>query len=768
MALRIELINNVVGSKILDYADPVDIHSLGKVVKRSAEAGGVIYEVMLDLAFIKDGRQFMKEAHETAGGIDAIVVVNVYEWDPNVYKWLPYATGQANFNSYDLGEVDIVLNVEQTGIQRRITNMMDIDVDLETVLSENGTDLPVQDVNSNTWHSKALIKESEVAASNNNEYAQAEVFTFPVENDILGGTDFEQAIAYGQLDFTNKKMDELATTFDNVQGFVIIFDSDDLPDGWPGLDEDYITFLEAHKQNGGINYRNPVYEAEEAGTVLNVRVSIKLKPAAYATNTGGDVDIAGEGCMGRFEVKAWFEHRDAEDNVLFIENIGTWNTPGIGGNNRIGDYETKLYNRVVNDIGKGDTFYIYTTYRVYGDYDKPTGLADGFVHHEFTMQLDKDETFFEFIQTTFAPETEVASIMIYEAMEKCVQYYTNRTDAFKSTLLGKVENGYDSDGDLSMLAWLNGRWLRGKYGEKLFTSLKELLDFVNAIGCIEYGFETIDGVEKFVVEKKSYFYKKDTRILSLGKVPNIRKKEIPAMYFNIFEYGYDGKLNISQANARDEFNMLRKRRLPIINTKNKYPIATKVKTSGAVIEYQRRLFISTEDSNYDDEKFAVSMLRDGDNFVPRKDEGFAELNNVLESPSGYNYILQPARIGKNWYEFIASCLVRSLDKIIRFQSGEGNYFMSSRLDTEVEVLAENADVDLTNVEPIWDNNMYSFEAVLTREQMKLITQEPYGYIEFEDLHGNVLEGFISSEGLDHNPNKQMASFKLLKVFRPIA
>src|SRR5690606_39886185 len=64
---------------------------------------------------------------------------------PNAQKkWNLVGTGQINYNKFDLGEVDVVVNIEQTGIERRVLNMKGIVVDLETQESENNSALPPQ------------------------------------------------------------------------------------------------------------------------------------------------------------------------------------------------------------------------------------------------------------------------------------------------------------------------------------------------------------------------------------------------------------------------------------------------------------------------------------------------------------------------------------------------------------------------------------------------------------------------------------------------
>src|SRR5690606_7433938 len=127
--------------------------------KRSEEYDGVHYEVILNFQFIKDGREFVWAAYEQDAGIDTITTVNIYELWPNAQKkWNLVGTGQINYNKFDLGEVDVVVNIEQTGIERRVLNMKGIVVDLETQESENNSALPPQTVHDVPFHSKKILE----------------------------------------------------------------------------------------------------------------------------------------------------------------------------------------------------------------------------------------------------------------------------------------------------------------------------------------------------------------------------------------------------------------------------------------------------------------------------------------------------------------------------------------------------------------------------------------------------------------------------------
>jgi hypothetical protein len=273
------------------------------------------------------------------------------------------------------------------------------------------------------------------------------------------------------------------------------------------------------------------------------------------------------------------------------------------------------------------------------------------------------------------------------------------------------------------------------------------------------------GTIVFRLEKREHFYRNE-RSVSLGKVLNVRKKVLIDKVYKVFEYGYEGKLDIGQVNAVDEFNTIRKSELPIVNCKNPLKASTHMRTSGYQIERQRRLLNSTEDSNLDDVMFAVSVIRSGETFVPKKDEGYEEINNVLEPATGYNYDLSPGRIRDNWKQVLAASLWKYKGgKLIKFSSGEINYRVSTKKVGE-PIVYEDGIMDLKSTSPLWVPELYTIKDIkVTREMMSLIKSNLYGYIEFQDRFGVTMRGYISdTAGIVYNSTTRTASFELYKKY----
>jgi hypothetical protein len=763
--LRFQFLNQALGPLTIEVDDPIGVNEMTKMIKRSADNDGIVFEVMFDLEFIKGSRRYLKNAFETDGGIDALVLVNVYRLNVNTRKWVIYSTGSVNYNKYDVAEDKITINMEQVGVQRRVTNQMEIDVNLETEVSENGNALPENFVlPTMAMHSKSIIKESTSKPADFTEKQFLDVF----EQSGLPGlsTTYRERIIFGQMDTTENEIDELPEGFSTSFGYS---DLGGTATVGPLNAAATKVWLEANPDNRTLF---PVHKFEEAG-VLDIDLVAKIKHEIEAVDISGDIDVCGDAALGEIEIFYWIEIRDAENNIVLLENIGEVDMGACVGDVRESVVNTLPWDQQNISVGIDWQVYWYHTIRIYGDYENQDSGSESVSHH---FRIEAEDGYYLTLKSkTSAPASTTKAVLLYEAFQRCCQYYTNDTDCFESDLLGRTDlikpstgEPYEADGEASLIVWTNGGNLRKLIDKPIFANLQDLIDFVNSQFCVGFGFETgADGKQRMRLEKRSYFYNKNNKILSLGKVYNVRKTIDSKRYYNSIEFGYASKIDLGQTNAIDAFNTKRRNSIPIINTKNALKIATKVKADGYQIEQARRLQFSTTDGKNDDEPFVVCVIRDGGTFKSQKDEGYSLIENVFDSPTGYNYNISPARSLRNWFKIIASALIYAKSKVIKFTFGEVNFLMRTQKTGETFVVEENGNVDLTDVEPDYDNFIYELKDVdITDDLVQEICDNPYGYIDFEDQFGEVMEGYISDNGIEHDQFKGKADFKLLKVYRP--
>jgi hypothetical protein len=775
------------GSRVIRRYDPIGINDLTFEIKRSEENEGIIYNIVFDLEFIKSSRDFLKSCFEADGGIDSEVIVKIWQRNPNRRpRWSLYATGKVNWNRYELYEDRLLVAIEQTGFERSVLNLMDTQVDIETGVTNNGTEITPLVLPDLIYHSKKLLKTAELKPESGIEYQQEDVHVIIVEQSLFTSDQRVSMMSICQLNFDvpESEIEEIISQPYNFQVFPRVDEA--FPINFPAQDRteaDYIDFL-----SNNLDLRSHNFEVKESGTI-DIDISIGINAGAYSDQIGGDVDDH----IGNFEVYLWLEHRTLDENgdqaIVSITNIGKLDISGHGEDIVSDPPEYQEFSYSLNDLPSvpGDKFYVYATFRVYGDWEKPNvpdGDATVFITHTVQMRAD---TFVKFTSKTVGEDVPVKTCLLHEAAERCAQFYTNQVDCFRSTLLGRTDildsNGdplYDEDGEASLLGITNGHFLRDRevyttteddglggnvikfHFKKLFISLKDILEFVNMRYCAGIGFEIINGKQYLVLEKKEYFFNKNLKISSLGQVYNVKKHLDSKRFWNEIEIGYSGKLDIGQTNAIDEFNTIRKFGIPIVNTKNKLKVTTKMRASGFQIEFQKRLRGTTKDSNLDDENFIVSLIRDGDTFKTKKDEGYVSITGVFDSPSGYNYDLSPARALQAWKRFIASCLTKSFDKTLKFTFGDGNYSMTSQKSGE-GVISESGSVDLTGIQPDFEPYIYTIGRKFTADDITLVQNSLYGYEEFSDQFGEVMQGFILN--IEHNPTEKMAELELLKVFR---
>jgi len=812
MALRIQLISDILGSFVIDHDDPVGINEITQTVKRSADNDGVVFVIVLDLGFIKQGRRFIKQAFEQCGGIDAVVKVNVYLYDPNARRFNLYNQGTINFAKYALEEDKVTVNIDQGGFQNAVLNLLEQDVDLETTKSIDGTTLPATQVLDLPYHSKKIVKQTNSHPNDSNEYQFLDVFEMTIPNDIGGGHVGRDGVCIGSIDTSGVTNNELTESF-QVQ-FGVANANGNFNTGDPRTISDYITLLSGNKDN-----RSEIYRATEAGK-LNGNIHVNLRQKVTVDNLDGDVDICGEGALGYVELNYWFEIRDKNNNILLLECMHEFPVQACGTE----DLGYQSFNYVIptdTDIQIGYKVYVYYTIRVFGNYEQPTGLVDGHLHHNFIVQnapdqwvattsyalgdpvihgghkwssnidnnqgitpgvdgnwidegewaYDPNGTHINFSSATVAPPTIARTILLHDAIKKACQYVTNQIDCFYSDLLGRTDLGYVVDGDGALIGWTNGGSLRRLAGKKIFGNLKEMIAFTNSLFCTSFGFQFLDGRWVLRLERKSFFFNKNISTASLGKVAKVKATLDPKRFYNLVQYGYEGKLEIGQVNAIDEFNSLRKAGIPIRNTTNTLKISTTVRCSGYQIEAQRRLQFSTADSKLDDDKFGVVVIRDTSvpgGYRTKQDEGYAEILNVFDPPSGYNYDISPARILRNWYQYLAGMLVRAIvPKVLNFTYGEINYTMKTRKVGEAQLLDEQGNFDISNIEALFEPMVYTFgdNPPFNAAQFTNLVQQPYGVVDFEDMFGATFEGFVDDNGIDHDSTKGTGDFSLLKVYR---
>lgn len=702
MSLRIQLISTTLGSLTIRKGDPVDINAVTSTLKRSKTNDGVIRQVTIDLQFIKAGRSFLKRAFETTGGPDAIVICNVYRLDANARQYVMYFSGQVNFSNYEVTETTITVDVEQTGFQRLVENSLTVPVDLETLVDVFGNPLPANATVELPLHAKAI--QSIFQKTGTEEFLDSDIDDDPSLYFVPG-----TGLGSFQNDET-KYIEEIQDCFSLESGIL-----SEIPTA------SKVFFIKC---------------------VIGGEYRLQSNLSFTFANNGGIKTIT----------NVQFKFVYGQQNGYTSVNIGTPESgpPGFG---VVGIKEVDVTVSLVPD----DEIYFFASFEISGG-GGPSQIVFSVASNDYPNKSLIKVT----ALTKLAPSI-AKTVLMHEAVKRTVQFYTGQEDCFESTLLGRIDLGYAEDGQGSLVANTNGNNIRLR-PKAISHSLQSLIAINNALYGIGVGYKTVDGVQKLLLEKKSFFYNKNLRALSLGKVYNVRRRLDINRLYNQIRFGFNSKIDLDQINATDAFNTIRDYVLPLRNSKNKLDFSTDVKADGYQIEYQRGYINSTKDAKLDDENFIIQAIRDGLGYKAKKDEGYNLITGVIDPASGYNYDLAPARCVRNWLQYLASSLVYSNDKVAKFAAGSVNYELSTQKTGE-DLIKENDPVSLFGIEPLYKPFVLEFETEkLSCADFEELVTKAEGYIEFEDNFGATYNGFIDDE-VTHNPTTLATTFNLLEVFR---
>jgi hypothetical protein len=418
------------------------------------------------------------------------------------------------------------------------------------------------------------------------------------------------------------------------------------------------------------------------------------------------------------------------------------------------------------------------------DFDMDGGLTDTTITTTFTeleLIISQDST------TT---ATTAQSLVIFEAGAQIARVITDQEDAFRSSYLGRVNSepyAYEENGCGSFRAITNGFMIRsfpttGDAARTIKMSMNDYFKGLNSIDNLGMGIEKVGDDYFIVIEPKSYFYDVDTTILTLDNVPNIKRYEIPELYYNRVNVGYES-WESKFTNGLDEFNSKRQYDTGIKAVSNELDLISTLVASGYRIELARRMqYIdqNSEDSDYDEENFIVCLSNSVDYitdepqelYEAERDENFTTISNVISPETSYNLRISPARNLLRWSPVINAGLTKYEGREIKFTSGEGNYKAETIIDGDCSgsfnnnTLSEGQNVqwdDLANADstPIWIPEGADIRYPITKAQHELIIAYPKGVIEFSGTSTGHEKWFIDQYKF---VNGGESEFKLLKAF----
>ena len=382
-------------------------------------------------------------------------------------------------------------------------------------------------------------------------------------------------------------------------------------------------------------------------------------------------------------------------------------------------------------------------------------VYDALGNNFFTMETDSScapsvcrsvplPDLLEFLPTAYM-DTECPTVVIEETLRGCLDAYS----ISKGSFIRNVENPSTP---------------------RLFTSFEYMFEQCRKIFNIGWGFGNNE--TELLIGNLEDFYKSNI-VVDIGLVGKAMFTTAKDLIYGTITVGYN-KWEAEEYNGLDEMNTTRQYRRDIDSNPTELDLMADIISAGYTIEITRRKSqakTGTSDWRYDDDLFIINSLVDGFGATYAIQGVNVGAANIYSPATRMNYVLTPIRTLLRWFRSIAAPTPTVANERLIFTSGTGNYIatgeMTAACQIENQPIAENVTIDTTIISdfdsgyyenPIWQTIYANFNAPLSMSQMEAIKLDPYGAIRFQcsDNYyvGNIVE-------LNHDPNKGIASFKLL-------
>jgi hypothetical protein len=670
---------------------------------------GMFYEFTTKLSFIKLGKKIIQDLRELYGP-ETEILLKIEKKDARTHRFNTDYEGRLNLYSYRNKTVEVSVNVEQTGFTQKVKNGNDIKVNVEATETQDGGVMPAAPMITLPLHSKALIKEELLIIDGEG-----------ATRTLYGGSNAVYGDKYFQVSYTSVKSE--------------IDVSEIYPDGESSL---------IPEDNEKYNLKLDKFNVGDTTFQFDYKVKIRARTT---------------GVVGSDAIEAYFYviHKRGGSIINTITEVlvpltvfpfGTWFDSG---------FITFTVNYTAATLESDEIYYYFKVRHINGQPD---------TEQEVIFDLTAENKVSTSVVSLTAP-SDCQAMMIHEAMQRTVHSLTGKSNSFYSEHFGRTDLGYDEDGAGSLRAITSVNKIRG-IDKPLKCTLSGLINTAWALDAIGVGIEKVNGAERIRVEPLSFWYQAKP-MMRLDYVLDIEKGEVAELYCNQAEGGIDKWGNEQIANL-DEPNSKKEWTFPISQIKQKLDLKSPYITGAYTIEFARRERAQpTKDTKADEENVIIRVLRDGDDFVPEKDEAFSSVTGIISPETSYNLQDSPARCFRRHGRLLRSFLNYQQDLSIKFQAGEANNNMVSQLTTEATPITESADIPIADLErPIFLAETYQFRAKLTYDQLLALNETDsdadenvLGYIEFSKTARDHKRGYVLGAQLGADSNEVI--FELLKA-----
>lgn len=290
-------------------------------------------------------------------------------------------------------------------------------------------------------------------------------------------------------------------------------------------------------------------------------------------------------------------------------------------------------------------------------------------------------------------------MFVGDIYKRLLQIMTGRKNAFYSKFFGKVEDGYERDGDGGLIGVISGFWVRAfdKVSDKyksLTISLKDLFDSTDAMFNLGATVEINGFEERFRVEEKKFFYQNRV-VITLPYVVEEEGEIDEKMYFSSIEVGFEKGGDYDSEIGLDEPNLKSNYITPIRKSKANYVKISKIRGDETGLEQTRRkpqFDYPEEDTSGDDSNWFLDIKRGlGSSFIQKIwSDRLQEIPEGIHDPTNFkSFLFTPFRMLKRHGYIITSGMLPYKNKFIKYINSKGNINLKTWFIGEPRAFGEN-------------------------------------------------------------------------------
>lgn len=329
------------------------------------------------------------------------------------------------------------------------------------------------------------------------------------------------------------------------------------------------------------------------------------------------------------------------------------------------------------------------------------------------------------LQSEFKEKVKTNVILIKDALNHVIRTISEKNLTLQSNLLSVTNTG-----NMSLLGLVNGYGIRGMADKSMVISFKDLIDSLDALGCIGYSVD-----DKYVrVERWDYFYNNQVALEIDG--PNEKSLQMDTdSIITQLTIGYKKYSTNEDINSIDSIHTERTFSTGVKGiSKVESKLCVFIADNYAIEETRRKSLETTSDEfKYDENIFVLEL-----NYAPSNNkyyiqQGCSESSDLIDFSTIYNTRISPRRMAEQWKERLS---LFNTTNNITFVSGKVNTSASFKTNKtsanfyygNLDSIAFKEDQAITRVTPRMRAEVMKIKYPISRAQYQSIMDNPYGII----------------------------------------